>query len=173
MRGSLYRTEEMMNSPSNPISRSNGLVVHEMPGEVLVYDLDSNKAHCLNEAAAFVWKYCDGTHSIAEIMLEFESNGNGKVTEDFVWLALDQLAENDLLQDKRIPRFQGRSRRQVLKSLGLAPMVALPVIASLVAPQSVLGLVSCGGCISPSWCNRMTQCPSTTNCNANGICAPN
>ena len=54
-----------MNNETNPISRSNGLVIHEIPGEVLVYDLNSNKAHCLNEPAAFVWKYCDGTHSIA------------------------------------------------------------------------------------------------------------
>ena len=42
-----------MKNPLNPIARSNGLVVQEMPDEVLVYDLDSNKAHCLNETAAF------------------------------------------------------------------------------------------------------------------------
>ena len=116
------------------MSRSNGLVVYEIPGEVLVYDLDSNKAHCLNESAALVWKYCDGTNSIADIMLAFESNGHGKVTEDFIWLAIDQLNENKLLQTRTTPRFQEQTRRQVLKNIGLATMIALPFIASIVAP---------------------------------------
>ena len=48
------------------MARQNGLVVQEMPGEVLVYDLDSNKAHCLNESAATVWRSCDGNNSVAD-----------------------------------------------------------------------------------------------------------
>ena len=41
-----------------PKSRTDNLVVQEMNDEVLVYDLDSNKAVCLNETAAIVWKSC-------------------------------------------------------------------------------------------------------------------
>ncbi len=154
------------------MARQNGIVVQEMPDEVLVYDLDSNKAHCLNQSAAFVWKSCDGSNTVGDIVRQFESNGGGKVTEDFVWLAIDQLNENGLLQNEVAPRFQGQSRRQVLKTIGLASMVALPVIASLVAPQSALGAVSCN-CINPNECNIPANraCPSTTNCNA-GLCAP-
>ena len=102
-----------MNNPNNlqnPIARQNGLVVQEMPDEVLVYDLDSNKAHCLNQSAAFVWKSCDGANSVADIVRQFESNGNGKVTEDFVWLAIDQLNENGLLESSIAPRFHVRVR---------------------------------------------------------------
>jgi hypothetical protein len=135
-----------MNNPNNtqnPMARQNGLVVQEMPDEVLVYDLDTNKAHCLNQSAAFVWKSCDGTRSVGDIVRQFEANGNGKVTEDFVWLAIDQLNENGLLDGEVAPRFAGQSRRQVLKTVGLASMVALPVIASLVAPKNALGAVSC------------------------------
>ena len=57
----------MMNNPNNPMARQNGLVVQEMPDEVLVYDLDTNKAHCLNNSAALVWRACDGTNSVADI----------------------------------------------------------------------------------------------------------
>ena len=160
-----------MNNPNNPMARQNGIVVQEMPDEVLVYDLDSNKAHCLNQSAALVWKSCDGTNTVGDIVRQFESTGGGKVTEDFVWLAIDQLNENGLLQNDVAPRFQGQSRRQVLKTIGLASMVALPVIASLVAPSNALGAVSCS-CITAANCaNR--ACPSTTNCNAQtGLCAP-
>ncbi len=162
----------MMNNPNNPIARQNGLVVQEMPDEVLVYDLDTNKAHCLNGSAALVWKSCDGNNSVADIVKQFESNGNGKVTEDFVWLAIDQLNDNNLLEGKVTPRFAGQSRRQVLKTIGLASMVALPVIASLVAPQNALGSVSCA-CTSNAQCANQAGCPSTTNCNTAGQCRPN
>jgi len=149
------------------MARQNGIVVQEMPDEVLVYDLDSNKAHCLNQSAAQVWKSCDGTNTVADIVKQFD----GKVTEDFVWLAIDQLNETGLLQNEVAPRFAGQSRRQVLKTIGLASMVALPVIASLVAPSNALGAVSCT-CISNVGCaNR--ACPSTTVCNGAGLCAPN
>src|SRR5881392_893689 len=96
------------NDPQNPIARNNGLVVQEMPDEVLVYDLDTNKAHCLNQSAAFVWKSCNGSNSVADIVREFEVNGKGKVSEDFVWLAIDQLSENNLLDSTVAPRFAGQ-----------------------------------------------------------------
>lgn len=164
----------MMNNPNNPMARQNGLVVQEMPDEVLVYDLDTNKAHCLNNSAALVWKSCDGTNSVEDIVRQFESNGAGKVTEDFVWLAIDQLNENNLLEGKVAPRFAGQSRRQVLKTIGLASMVALPVIASLVAPPNALGNVSCA-CVNNAACGLPERmgCPSVVNCNASGQCAPN
>ncbi|HQZ98349.1 MAG TPA: PqqD family protein [Pyrinomonadaceae bacterium] len=155
-----------MNNPNNPMARQNGIVVQEMPDEVLVYDLDSNKAHCLNSSAAQVWKSCDGTNTVADIVKQFD----GKVTEDFVWLAIDQLNENGLLANEVAPRFAGQSRRQVLKTIGLASMVALPVIASLVAPSSAMAAVSCT-CTAPLNCAGRA-CPSTTNCNQAGLCAP-
>ena len=163
--------EEKMNNPNNPIARQQGLVVQEMPDEVLVYDMESNKAHCLNQSAAAIWKSCNGSNSIADIVRQFESSGSGKVTEDFVWLAIDQLNENGLLEAGVSPRFQGQSRRQALKTIGMASMVALPVIASLVAPQSALASASCA-CVNPGACAAQTTCPSTVNCNGSGICAP-
>lgn len=158
-----------MNNSKNPVARQSGLVVQEMPDEVLVYDMQSNKAHCLNGSAAFVWKACDGSKSVADIVRDFEASGD-KVTEDFVWLAIDQLNENNLLEAGMAPRFAGQSRRQVLKTIGLASMVAIPLISSLVAPQNVLANVSCS-CQSATQCaNR--PCQSQTFCNSLGLCAP-
>lgn len=157
-------------SPQNPIARQTGLVIQEVTDEVLVYDLDTNKAHCLNRSAAFVWRCCDGKNSILDIVQQFESDGRGKVTEDFVWLAIDQLNENGLLESEVSPKFHRRSRRQVLKTIGMASAVALPMIASLVAPQRALGVESCV-CASQAQCSK----PGCThpNCNNLGICAPN
>lgn len=156
---------------ANPTARRRNLVIQELPGEVLVYDLDTHKAMCLNESAALVWRTCDGNASVADIVRHFESSGRGKVTEDFVWLAIDQLNESGLLENDIAPRFQGQSRRQVLKNIGLATVVALPLIASIVAPSNALGNVNCS-CSTPVQCQMQTTCPSTVNCSANGICAP-
>lgn len=156
-----------MNNSKNPVARQSGLVVQEMPDEVLVYDMQTNKAHCLNRSAATVWRSCDGTKSVADIVREFD----GKVTEDFVWLAIDQLNENNLLESGMTPRFAGQSRRQVLKTIGLASMVAIPLISSLVAPQNALANLSCS-CTSGPQCAGRSGCQSTTVCNGQGICAP-
>ena len=159
-----------MKNPINPAARRDGLVVQEMPGETLVYDTRTNKAHCLNKSASFVWRSCTGTNSILDITQLFETTGGGKVNEDFVWLAIDHLNEKGLLEPGIEPRFAGRSRREVLKTIGLASVVALPVIASLIAPSSALASVSCG-CDSNADCAG-SPCPSTTNCNGGGLCAP-
>ena len=156
-----------------PQARHNDLVVQDMPGEVLVYDLSSNKAHCLNETSAFVWKSCDGTNSIEDILGMLEKNSGGKVNEDLVWLAIDQLNDKGLLQAGTTSRFEGRSRREVLKKIGMASVIALPVIASLVAPRNALASLSCA-CTSNANCTGKTGCASTTNCNlgVGGQCQP-
>jgi hypothetical protein len=156
---------------TNPVARQKDLVIQEMPDEVLVYDMSTNKAHCLNPSAAFVWKACNGQNSVADIVSQFESNGKGNVSEDFVWLAIDQLQENSLLKNDIVPRFAGQSRRQVIKAIGLASMVAVPVIASLVAPQNALAAGSCS-CVNPAGCAGRTSCPVQNNCNPGGQCAP-
>ena len=162
-----------MNNSQRPIARKSGLVVQEVPDEVLVYDLESNKAHCLNRSAALVWRSCDGKNSISEITRLVEEQAGGKVTDDFVWLAIDQLSENNLLEKEVLVSFNGQSRREAIKKIGMASMVAVPIIASLVAPQSALAAVSCS-CNTPPSCGATANmnCPSTVNCNGGGLCAP-
>ncbi|MFL6374791.1 MAG: PqqD family protein [Pyrinomonadaceae bacterium] len=150
----------------NPKARQNGLVVQEMPDEVLVYDLDTNKAHCLNSSAALVWRSCDGNRSVSDIVQEFERSGLGKASEDLVWLAIDELQEKHLMENEVKPSFSGQSRRQVLKTIGLASMVAVPVIASLVTPQNALASVSCA-CTTNLQCGG--ACPATCN-GGLGVC---
>ena len=162
-----------MNTSQRPIARKAGLVIQEVPDEVLVYDLESNKAHCLNQSAAMIWRSCDGKNTVSEIAELVGTQAGGKVTEDFVWLAIDQLSENKLLEKEVSVSFQGQSRREAIKKIGLATMIAVPVIASLVAPPSALAAASCA-CVNPPSCGNTPNagCPSTTNCNVAGVCAP-
>ncbi len=140
-----------MNNSQFPIARKNGLVVQEVPNEVLVLDLNTNKAHCLNETAALVWKSCDGTRTVSDIARHVKTTKGGEVSDDLVWLAIDQLNESDLLENSLKAPFAGTSRREALKKIGLASMIALPIVASLAAPKSAMASSSCG-------CDTVVDC---------------
>jgi Coenzyme PQQ synthesis protein D (PqqD) len=159
-----------MKSSQIPIARKDGLVIQETTDEVLVYDLTSNKAHCLNQTAAFVWKSCDGNNSISDITNRFQKEIGSSVHEDLVWLAIDQLNDKNLLEKDLTADFAGRSRREVIKKIGLAAVIALPIVASLTAPSSAMAASSCV-CNSPGNCTAQPTCPAMT-CNPGGLCAP-
>lgn len=147
-----------MNNSQIPNARKEGLVIQEMPDEVLVYDLDTNKAHCLNQTAAFVWKSCDGVKSVNDITKVYQAEFGQNVPEDMIWLALDQLGEKNLLEQQIKADFQGQTRREVIKRVGLAAVVALPIVASLTAPTAAMAVACSGIRSSCTGCNDGTLC---------------
>jgi hypothetical protein len=159
----------MNNLQQRPIARNEGLVIQEMPDEVLVFDMETNKAHCLNETAAFVWKACDGNNSVADITKLFGNKSGNPVDENLVWLAIDQLNENNLLAEEIKTNFNGQSRREVIKKIGLAAVIALPIVSSLVAPTAAFAVACTAGslnCSSPAGtCDDCTPCGPNGNFN--------
>ena len=119
-----------------PLARKEGLVIQELPDEVLVYDLDRDKAHCLNETAAMVWRKCNGSATTTAITKALENELHKPVDEKLVWLALDQLGRNNLLEHTPAPPpvMSGLNRREMVRALGIAAAVAIPVVTSIVAP---------------------------------------
>jgi len=139
-----------------PEARKEGLIVRELSGEVLVYDRDRSKAHCLNSTAALVWQYCDGKTPVSQIARTIESAINVPVDEEVVWLGVEQLNKSKLLKSTTVPSHaSGLSRRDVMKRIGLAAAVALPVVTSIIAPsaaQAANCLPSGQGCTSSAQC---------------------
>jgi hypothetical protein len=114
-----------------PKARSEGIIIREVDGELLVYDRLRDRAHCLNETAAAVWKLCDGRATASEIAERMTGDGrpetekavgsrqqavgsmqqaaNGRpssvtgpsLDERIVWLALDQLRRARLLAEAK------------------------------------------------------------------------
>ena len=122
-----------------PRMRKQGLVVDDLPDEVLVYDLERNQAHCLNRTAALVWRCCDGETAASEIARRLKAELDAPFNEELVWLALDQLEKQQLLDHSiSVPaEFTRLSRRQMIRNLGLAAAVAVPLVTSIVAPTAV------------------------------------
>lgn len=161
---------------NKPISRKENIVVQEVDGEVLIYDLKENRAFCLNETSALVWQACDGKRTVAEINSWLGQQLNSQTDEDIVWLALDQLSKENLIEEEvKLESFTGLPRRDAIKKIGAASLIALPVIASLAAPTAaqtttcVLG----GACTCSENSNgRQGEiCTATSStCNAGCVC---
>lgn len=147
-----------------PIARKQGLLVRELNDEVLVYDLNRDKAHCLNESAALVWGQCDGRTQISEITQTIQSTSGAALDVDTVRLAIEQLRRAHLIDgaslgDASPPRL---SRRELIKKVGIAAALALPLVTTIVAP-SAFGAASC--LATGAICTSNSQC-------CNGICTP-
>ena len=127
---------------------------------MLIYDLKSHKAHCLNPMAAMVWRRCDGRMSVEEISSSIAAELGAPVDKDVVWLALDQLSKAGLLA---APVAGLRlSRRELARRIGAA--VSLPLVSSIIAPTAKAA-ASCTpnteGCTPPGMsCTSNLQCCS-------------
>ncbi len=159
----------------SPVARTESLIVKEVDGETLVYDLTTDKAHCLNDTAARVWKNCDGHTGVSEIAEVLSRESNAKVTEELVWLALDQLKTFQLLEEtpSRPAFLAGMTRRQMVARLGIAA-VALPAIMSIVSPTAKAAgsgtTPPSGCCAGPNDCisGTSTQNPACTDFSGHG-----
>lgn len=143
-----------------PLARITDLVVQNLETEVLIYDLKINKAFNLNETLRIIYEACDGKTTFTELKAKHN------LTEDLIFLALDELDRENLLaqnQPYQSP-LAGLSRREVIRKIGFASMIALPIISSVVAPSPAHAASGAGlfaACTGPSDCasNFCTQGP--------------
>lgn len=168
-----------MQNKKYPSVRRNNLVVQEISDELMICDLNENKAFCLNETSAIVWQLCDGKKSLGQISKELGRQLNTPPDEGLVWLALNQLKINKLLENSADieDKYLGMSRREVIKKVGFGTMIALPLVSSIVAPTSAnaasgpldfcngmgpVGFV--GACTMNSDCGQFVQPPAFDLC---------
>ncbi len=148
-----------------PQARRDGIIIKDFEGEVLVYDLERDQAHCLNSLAGKIWRHCDGRSTLSEIAASLSHQGGAPVDDGVVLLGLEELRRSHLLLEPKTPSqwFQvaGMSRREAVRRIGLGAAVALPLVASMVVPTAVEAAVSCGG--------RCKACNTAAEC-CNGVC---
>jgi len=142
-----------------PKARKSQLITKEVAGELIVYDRESDRAHCLNSTAAFVWTHCDGRTSVARMARLLEDEIKAPVEHEIVLYALEQLNKSKLLDDSYavIAPKQALSRRAVVR-MGVAAAVTVPFISSITAPTAA----QAASCL-----------PSGATCASNGSCCSN
>jgi hypothetical protein len=152
-----------------PLARQTGLIIKEIPGELLIYDSDRERALCLNRAAASVWKHCDGKTTPARMARVIEQELQIEEGEDIVALALEKLQESHLLIGKAAEG-RGLSRRELMGRIGIA--AAVPIISLVLVPTAKAGTASCtpneGSCTLNGDC--CSGCCSNATCVPTGVC---
>jgi hypothetical protein len=141
-----------------PKARGRRLVVQELENETLVYDLDTNRAFCLNEMATNVWRNCDGSRSKTDIAGSIK-NVYGEIGRQAVSYAIDLLASNGLLEGSSLIEIPTATRRDAIKRLAIGGVALPPVISMIVAPQPAHA-ASCAA--NNAACSASAQCCS--NC---------
>lgn len=154
-----------------PQARTSGLIIEELPDEVLVYDSERDNAMCLNHTAASVWKHCDGQTSPASLARLVEKEFRTTGGDEVVALALEQLEKSHLLTEKSVAHLSGISRRDLVRRVGIAAAL-VPVITLIIVPSAKAG-ATCRA--DGSACGVDADCCSN-NCADNGrggfACAP-
>jgi hypothetical protein len=161
-----------------PKARNENIVVQNLHDEVLVYDLTINKAFRLNETASIIWQLCDGERQVFEINRQLNETLKSSVNEDLIWFALGQLKKENLLAgaEDMSAHFETLNRREVIRKIGVASTVALPVIYSLIAPTAASAQSG-----QPNNCKALGQsCFQSSECCSTycddcftGTCQPN
>jgi hypothetical protein len=149
---------------TSPLARSEDLVVEEMGGDVLVYDLRVDRAHALRAEAARVWRCCDGRTTAEGLAAAAGVDGETAAR------ALAELEACDLLEGA-----PGRARDSTRREAGVklarvagAAAVA-PLIASLAVPATAAASATDATCNADT-----TGCvgtdPSQPDCQAKPGC---
>jgi hypothetical protein len=152
--------ERTKTGPEHPKARNQDLLVEEMDGELLIYDVRTDRAHCLNQSAAAVWKHCDGARSIAELRSNLFPTLPRDTGEQLVKACLERLRRRHLLEGEPQSPLVDLSRRKLLRKLVLAATAAgvmAPLISTVIAPTPAYA-VSCLPFGAP--CTSAVECCS-------------
>ncbi|MCB1025792.1 MAG: hypothetical protein KDB79_15455 [Acidobacteria bacterium] len=141
-----------------PLARSRDLVVQNTDSELLIYDLKTNRAVCLNETARIVFNACDGKTSFEDLERQ-----NKNLNEGIILLAIEELSRENLLAERSDAPL---SRRKIMEKAALAA-IALPVISGILAP-SVAHAQSCTANGGPCSLNNPGACCSKACLSTNG-----
>lgn len=164
-----------------PETRRSGLLIRELPDELLVYDRQQHRAHCLNRTAALVFRHADGSRTSDELSAVTGLDG------DVVALAVEQLREAGLLEGAVVageapvpaqgPAAEGMSRRAVARRVGLAAAILLPAVATIVAPTPAEAAATCvtdcdgqANGVRCDVCGAGANCATTINQCVSGDC---
>ncbi len=154
-----------------PVASRERLLVRELAGELVVYDLERHEAHCLNRTAALVFLHSNGRNRVEEIAARLRDELRQPADEELVRLALDRLRQAGLVAPEAAAPVEtgGFSRRDTLPRLGMGLAVLLPAVTSILVPTPAEAAATC---VPATACgaNPDAPCYRTTAAGCGGGC---
>ena len=120
-----------------PRAQRGGLLVQPVGDQLVLFDQSRQRLHVLSRTSALVWRHCDGEHTVAELIDLVGDELGAPVDESLITLALAQLDEARLLENRLAPASgdHSLSRRDMLhRAAALAAGILLPTITSCGGP---------------------------------------
>ena len=141
-------------------------MVREVGSETIVYDPRTNRAHCLGETAAAVWRECDGHRSASDIAQRTRLAGGQPLDESSVTVALRRLERAGLV-DGQVSRTaeslrgddpgHAAGRRAALRRVAALAGLA---VASVLVPTPEAAAATCTRQVFQT-CQRSAECCPT------------
>jgi hypothetical protein len=166
----------MQNPSILPTARREGLITEALPSELLIYDLDTHRAHSLNPTASLVWEHCDGKRTYLDMAHMLASELGAPVSEDLVHIAVTRLNAAGLIAaaDGSAKNSPAVTRRAVMSKLAMAGALSvfLPVVHTIVAPTPAQAqtCINPGGAPPGGPCNQHADCCSDRCIPGQGVC---
>ena len=63
--------------------RQERLLVKELGRELVIYDQAADRVHRLNKTAAFIWRQCDGAHSVDDMVTALKDHSGAAEMIDY------------------------------------------------------------------------------------------
>ena len=115
-------------------ARRGNLLSRKVGEETVIYDMDNDKALCLDKVSAIVWEASCDLNDMNELLNVLHRNGIEDADEQLVVLAIEQLNESNLLEnsiDNETSQASILPRCDVLRQLTMYSAAALPLVTSL------------------------------------------
>ena len=147
------------------------LVARTIGDELLLFDEETSTAHCLNGIAGEMWMACEERSSAASVT-DFLRPRWPDIEEEVVCASLSELAAAGLLEETPVGENVSTGRRELIRKLGFAAAVALPIaITSLLIPPAAAAASPCGTLLKPCGGINNPPCCSGLHC-VLGVCEP-
>src|SRR5262245_23153421 len=137
-----------------PRAKREGLLSEDVGEELIVYDENRHRGHCLNRTAALVWRHADGERTIGDLAAILQAELDPVADENLVWHTVDRLNAAQLLEapSARSADEVRAARRRFISKVGLVGVATLllPLVNSVAPPPARAGVGGGSGSSSGS-----------------------
>ena len=119
------------------------LIARTIGDELLLFDEETSTAYCLNGIAGEMWMACERQSSAIEVA-EFLRPKWPDMEKEVVWASLSRMAAAGLLEETTDEENISTARRDLIRKLGFAAAVALPIVVTSVLIPPAASAASCG-----------------------------
>jgi hypothetical protein len=118
------------------------LLAKPLVGELLLYDEEQCTAHCVAGLVQDLWNLCERERSVTELTRLMREKWPD-ISEHGVLAALSQMESAGLLVEPSQDESLSASRRDVLRRIGVAAVVGIPIAITSVLVPPVAAAASC------------------------------